>query len=296
MHSQIETNYAGTLSYAEPMKKYNSWRAGGVAEKLFKPANRQDLQSYLYDHQNEPITFLGLGSNVLVRDGGIQGSVIVLTGILDKVEIDQTQVYAEAGLPCSKLAKKLAKAGLAGGEFFAGIPGTVGGALAMNAGAWGGETWPRVESVEVISRDGSITQVAVEQVSYGYRHVEGFNNQWFLSANFNFDKGDAQFIEQRIKSLLNERAQKQPTGVYSCGSVFRNPENDHAARLIESCGLKGYSIGGACVAEKHANFIINDNEATAKDIEDLITLVQKTVLEKTGVQLIREVKILGSAL
>lgn len=296
MLKQSTTEYAGRLLHDEPMKKYNTWRVGGLAEKLYKPAGREDLQQYLFAHQGQPITFIGLGSNILVRDGGIKGSVIVLTGLLDALTIEGNRVYAEAGLPCAKFAKKIAKAGLVGGEFFAGIPGTVGGALAMNAGAWGGETWSYVESVEVIDAAGHIDEIKADQVTYAYRSVQGLDDQWFLSARFAFETGDTEAAQERIKVLLNERAEKQPTGVFSCGSVFRNPENDYAARLIESCGLKGLRIGGAAVSEKHANFIVNENQASATDIEDLIEHVQKTVNDQTGVLLHREVKFIGERL
>lgn len=293
MTNSVQHSYQGKLFFNEPMKKYNSWRVGGAAEKLFKPANREDLQSYLSNNSGENITFLGLGSNVLIRDGGIKGTVVVLTNQLDELKIDGQEVYAEAGVPCAKLARKVAKASLVGAEFFAGIPGTVGGALSMNAGAWGGETWPCVSSVETINQYGEINITQQNKVEYGYRTVKGFDGQWFLSASFKFESGDAEASGERIKELLNERAIRQPTGVNSCGSVFTNPEGNYAAKLVQEAGLKGYRIGGACVSEKHANFIINDNDASADDIESLILYVQKTVKEKTDVQLHTEVRMLG---
>lgn len=293
MLNSAQHNYQGKLLLNESMKKYNSWRVGGAAEKLFKPASREDLQSYLSDHSGEDITFIGLGSNVLIRDGGIKGTVVVLTNQLDDLKINGQEVYAEAGVPCAKLAKKVAKAGLVGAEFFAGIPGTVGGALSMNAGAWGGETWPNVSSVETINQYGEIHVTQQDKVEYGYRMVNGFEGQWFLSALFKFEKGDIETSEKHIKELLNERAIRQPTGVNSCGSVFTNPEGGYAAKLVQEAGLKGYRIGGACVSEKHANFIINDNNASADDIESLISYVQKTVEEKSGVRLHTEVRMLG---
>lgn len=284
------------LLHNESLKKYNTWRVGGVAEKLYKPVNKEALQAYLVAHPNEPITFIGLGSNVLIRDGGLKGTVIVLTNKFSDYQIEEEQVYAEAGLPCAKLAKVVAKAGLVGAEFFAGIPGTIGGALAMNAGAWGGETWPLVKSVEIIDRQGNIKILDKTDVAYSYRTVNLKNNAWFLSATFLFTQGNVKESEAEIKKLLHERAEKQPTGVLSCGSVFRNPDNHHAAKLIESCGLKGLRLGGASVSEKHANFIVNDNKASASDIENLIVKVQATVKEQTGFTLMPEVKILGERL
>lgn len=281
------------LLHNESLKKYNTWRVGGIAEKVYKPTSKQALQNYLIDHPDEPITFIGLGSNVLIRDGGLKGTVIVLTGKYAAYRIEGKTIYAEAGLPCAKLAKVVAKAGLVGAEFFAGIPGTVGGALAMNAGAWGGETWPLVVSVEVVNRQGEIKTINSQAFKYSYRTVSLAKDEWFLSATFKFEDGDVQASEAEIKKLLNERARKQPTGVLSCGSVFRNPENEHAAKLIESCGLKGLRIGGASVSEKHANFIVNDAKATANDIEQLINTVHATVKDKTGYDLVPEVRMLG---
>lgn len=289
----MSTPKQSVLLHNESLKKYNTWRVGGIAEKVYKPSSKAALQSYLAEHPDEPITFIGLGSNILIRDGGLKGTVIVLTNNISEYQIDDTQVYAQAGLPCAKLAKVVARAGLVGAEFFAGIPGTVGGALAMNAGAWGGETWPLVSAVEVITRQGEIKVVDQANFAYSYRTVNLEKNAWFLSATFRFANGNVKESEAEIKKLLNERAEKQPTGVLSCGSVFRNPENHHAAKLIEGCGLKGIRIGGAIVSEKHANFIVNDNKASAKDIEDLILKVQATVKQQTGYTLMPEVKMLG---
>ncbi len=300
MASNISAEYAnkydGKFFFNESMKKYNSWRVGGSAEKLFKPASRESLQAYMRDHCGEQIHFVGLGSNILVEDQGIEGTVIILTNCLDELRINETNVYAEAGLPCAKLSRQLTKSGLVGGEFFAGIPGTVGGALAMNAGAWGGETWPHVNSVELINSNGDIQIIQSDEIEYGYRHVDGLKGRFFLSANFSFEKGDVDASKAKVKGFLQERANSQPTGVNSCGSVFRNPEGDYAARLIEKCGLKGYSVGGAKVSTKHANFIVNDNDASAKDIKDIISHIRSTVKNETDFDLVTEVKCLGGSL
>jgi UDP-N-acetylmuramate dehydrogenase len=210
--------------------------------------------------------------------------------------IDETTVYVGAGVTGAKLARFCSRHNLTGAEFFAGIPGLVGGALAMNAGAFGGETWPLVIAVETINRKGEIKRRLADEFSYSYRHVEGPPDEWFVSATLRLEKCSPQNNTVDIKQLLAKRAVSQPTGVHSCGSVFRNPEGDYAARLIEECGLKGRRIGGAIVSEKHANFIINDKNATASDIESLIQLIQKMVSERFGIVLQTEARIVGEAL
>ena len=207
--------------------------------------------------------------------------------------LDATTLRAEAGVPCAKVAKLMTKSGLTGGEFLAGIPGSLGGALAMNAGAWGGETWNHVVAVETLDRQGARHVRTSDQYAIGYRHVLGPADEWFVAAQLRFTPGDSKAAQARIKELLERRSASQPTNQPSCGSVFRNPPGDHAARLIESCGLKGYCIGAACVSEKHANFIINTGNAHAADIEALIAHVRDTVERQQGVRLIPEVRIVG---
>ena len=205
----------------------------------------------------------------------------------------------EAGVPSPKLAKFSARLGLTGAEFLSGIPGTFGGALKMNAGAVGGETWDIVESIETIDAQGKIHKRTVEDFNISYRHVEKKNKtaseaeEWFVSAVVKLAVGNKEESLQKIKNHLNRRGATQPTQQPNAGSVFRNPEGDYAARLIESCGLKDFCIGGACVSEKHANFIINTGTATAKDIAALIKTVHEKVLQQHGVDLIREVQIVG---
>jgi UDP-N-acetylmuramate dehydrogenase len=237
---------------------------------------------------------MGLGSNLLIRDGGVRGTVISLHGAL--TELSNTarhMVRSEAGVPCAKVARFAAKAGLTGAEFLAGIPGTMGGALAMNAGAFGGETWQRVEVVETVNRLGVIHHRRPEEFQIFYRRVILPEEEWFVAVHLRLQIGEADISLRKIKSLLSRRSRHQPTGVASCGSVFRNPTNDYAARLIEVTGLKGYEIGGARVSEKHANFIINTGNATAADIEALIEYVQLRVQQTHGIQLKLEVHIVG---
>lgn len=284
-----------TITDNEPMSRHTSWRAGGVAKHFVQARSLSALASYITTlDEDEEILWLGLGSNTLVRDGGFNGTVIATQGVMTQLEmIDDTTVYAGAGVASAKLARFCSKNGLAGAEFFAGIPGLVGGALAMNAGAFGGETWPLIVEVETINRKGEINKRSVSEFEYGYRSVKGFDDEWFVSATLKLKKQQAKSNTIDIKQLLAKRAASQPTGVASCGSVFRNPDGNYAAQLIENCKLKGKRIGGAVVSQKHANFIINEKAATAADIEALIQLVQKTVKEESGILLQPEVKIVG---
>jgi UDP-N-acetylmuramate dehydrogenase len=285
----------GEIRYDEPMARHVSWRAGGKARRYFVPVDLQDLAALLASlPENEDLLWIGLGSNTLVRDAGFDGTVIAVQGVMNELKrLEDNRVYVGAGVSGAKLARFCAKENLVGAEFFAGIPGLIGGALAMNAGAFGGETWRHVVSVETIDRKGALRQRGSDEFEVAYRSVSGPADEWFTAAIFQFEQGDGRVASAGIKRLLAKRAEKQPMGAASCGSVFTNPENDHAARLIEACGLKGFRIGGAVVSEKHANFILNDNNASASDIEALIDHVQKTVLEQQGIALQTEVHIVG---
>lgn len=284
----------GELRYNEPMSRHTSWRAGGPAEVFFIPESVEDLSSFLADLDlDTPIFWHGVGSNLLVRDGGLSGVVVSATKILRHLErVDTHLVRAGAGLPCTQLARQCIRWGLGPSEFFAGIPGTVGGALAMNAGAHGGETWERVQSVKTIDRAGQIHQRVPDEFQVAYRSVTGPANEWFLEAMFRFDPDVTPSMET-LKDMLERRKATQPLGLPSCGSVFRNPPGDYSARLIEAAGLKGHRIGGAEVSTKHANFIINRDDASATDIEQLIEYVRQTVEDKHGVALRHEVRIVG---
>ncbi len=302
-----------SISNNEPMSKHTSWRAGGVAKRYVQAKNLLALAAYIATlPEDENLLWLGLGSNTLVRDGGFSGTVIATQGVMTQLELmddlDQTCVYVGAGVAGAKLARFCAKHNLTGAEFFAGIPGLIGGALAMNAGAFGSETWPLIISVETINRKGEIQKRLASEFDYSYRHVSGPKDEWFVSATLkltntaqanntkNNAKNDVKNNTVDIKKLLAKRAATQPTGVASCGSVFRNPEGYYAAELIEGCDLKGERIGGAVVSEKHANFIINDNNASAADIESLIQLIQHKVQQVRGVMLKPEAEIVGNKL
>jgi UDP-N-acetylmuramate dehydrogenase len=292
----------GELRRDEPMRRHTSWRAGGTADRAYLPADLDDLCVFLRGlPHTEPVFFAGLGSNLLVRDGGIRGTVVFTHAVLRRFFLDEeagaAEIYAEAGVACPKVARVAAVHNLEGAEFLAGIPGTVGGALAMNAGCYGAETWDAVARVRTVDLSGRLQIRSPGEYSIGYRRVIPVQAQdeFFVAAWFRFRYGDGGRARQTIKDFLSRRIASQPLNEPNAGSVFRNPPGDHAARLIESCGLKGKRIGAAEVSLKHANFIVNQGDATAKDIEELITLVQETVKRRTGVELEREVQIVGEA-
>ena len=284
----------------EPMRKHTSWRAGGPADRAYRPADLEDLCVFLRGlPSTEPVFFAGLGSNLLVRDGGIRGTVVFTHAALRRFFLDDrtaaAEIYAEAGVASPKVARFAAVHNLEGAEFFAGIPGTVGGALAMNAGCYGAETWDSVARVRTVDRNGRLQIRSPGEFSIGYRRVIPVQavDEFFVAAWFRFRHGDGHRARQTIKHFLSRRIATQPLNEPNAGSVFRNPPSDHAARLIEACGLKGRRIGAAEVSLKHANFIVNKGDATAMDIEKLINEVQETVKRKTGIELEREVQIVG---
>ena len=301
-HVQATGALRGTLREDEPMSRHVSWRAGGHARRFYQPASVPDLCAFLRTlPDNEQILFVGLGSNLLVRDGGFDGTVVfthhALTGIRQQGRGARPAFVAGAGVPAPHLARFVAKHGGAGAEFLAGIPGTMGGALAMNAGCYGGETWEHVLAVETVDRNGNLRTRGPADYIATYRHVElrSGGEEWFVSGVFVFERGEEAPAMERMKALLTQRVATQPINQPNAGSVFRNPPDDHAARLIESCGLKGYRVGGAQVSWKHANFIVNLGGATAEDIESVIEHVHGIVLARTRVALVREVRIVGDA-
>ena len=288
----------GTLLCDEPMARHTTWRVGGPAEHYFVPADLTDLVAYLATlPAAEAVFWLGLGSNLLVRDGGISGSVIATAkGLIGLQRTGDGTVRAEVGVSCAKLARFCAREGLAGAEFLSGIPGTVGGALAMNAGCFGGETWPLVAEVETIDRFGVLRRRPAGDHRVGYRSVHGPEGEWFVAATLRLTpSGESEALTARVRDLLERRSASQPTQQPNAGSVFRNPPGDYAGRLIEASGLKGFCIGGACVSEKHANFIVNSGNATGADIERLIQYVRDLIEQQYGVRLHPEVRIVGNA-
>lgn len=295
MSLDVAPEYATRVRRNEPLARHTSWHVGGPAEIFFNPRDRSDLAAFLRTLAPEvPIHWIGLGSNLLVRDGGIKGVVISTHGALEALDrLNETTVRAEAGVACARIARQCIKWGLGPAEFFAGIPGTLGGALAMNAGAFGGETWRHVVAVETIDRHGRTRRRPATEYQVGYREVTGpASEEWFIQANMSFEHRPGAH-QSEVRELLERRRASQPIGEWSCGSVFTNPPGDHAARLIEAAGLKGFRIGGASVSEKHANFIINHGEASAAEIERLIAHVRDTVERVHGVALKPEVRIVG---
>ena len=288
-------NMAEPLRFREPMARHVSWRAGGPADRFFVARGIEALAASLRSlPESEPILFVGLGSNLLVRDGGLRGTVVLMHSAKKNARLESGLVYAEAGVASPKVARFAAQQQLTGAEFLAGIPGTVGGALAMNAGCYGSETWDIVERAVSIDRKGEVHGRNKAEYEIGYRHCHFPKEEWFVAAYFRLQPGDGAASTARIKELLAKRMASQPLSLPNAGSVFRNPPGEHAARLIESCGLKGLARGGARVSEKHANFIVNpDGAASAADIEGLIVQVRKIVFERTGVDLVPEVRIVG---
>ena len=290
---------AGTLLRDESMARHVSWRAGGKAARAYVPAGLDDLSNFLRGlPEGEPVCFVGLGSNLLVRDGGFDGTVVLMHSTHAHIGMERGLVVADAGAASPKVARFAATHGLAGAEFLAGMPGTLGGALAMNAGCYGSETWEHVEQVRTIDRRGTLHVRTPADFRTGYRHCAPVEprEEWFVQAWMRFTPGAPAASRERIRELLEKRIATQPLNLPNAGSVFRNPAGDHAARLIEACGLKGHAIGGACISGKHANFIVNpERRASAADIEALIALARATVLERHGVDLVPEVRIIGAA-
>lgn len=294
MNAASEKDFKGRLLRDESMSRHTSWRLGGAADFYFVPGDVEDLKRYLAQLDvDADILWVGLGSNLLVRDGGFRGHVIAPLGALKKIVVEQDGgLYVECGVSCAKLAKVCLKQGFAGGDFFAGIPGTVGGALAMNAGAFGGQTWDVVESVYLIDRRGEVSERPAREFVVGYREVELPSQHWFIGARFRFAMR-AEDEESNIRELLRRRNETQPIGLPSCGSVFKNPPGKHAAQLIEAAGLKGFCHGQACVSDKHANFIISNDDTRAAEVEELIEQIQETVAQRFDIHLETEVRIVG---
>jgi UDP-N-acetylmuramate dehydrogenase len=294
----VDPKFLDRVKRNEPMSRHTSWHVGGPADLFFEPRDRADLLEFLGSlPEGTPQLWLGLGSNLLVRDGGIRGVVIDTAAGLTRLErASDTTLTCEAGVPCARLARQCIKWGLGPAEFLAGIPGVLGGALAMNAGAFGGETWPRVRSVDVCDARGNARRRDAREYSYGYRHIVApAAGEHFLAAMLEFEPRPG-ITEEPMRALLAKRKLTQPIGEWSCGSTFTNPEGDHAARLIEAAGLKGFRIGDIMVSPRHANFLVNVEAATAADVEKLVAHIQQVVNEKFGVTLTPEFRVAGETL
>ncbi|MGH8672421.1 MAG: UDP-N-acetylmuramate dehydrogenase [Burkholderiales bacterium] len=324
MVSRVKKDWCGELRFDEPLGARTTWRTGGVARCAYLPRNVADLALFLKDlPADEPLWFIGLGSNILVRDGGLPGTAILLHNALKHMRVvpdaefsiemhdigrkaSGSTLYVEAGVASAKVARFAVQRELGGAEFLVGIPGTLGGALAMNAGCFGAQTWDVVAMVRTLDRHGRLATHTPEDFDIGYRHVALKKprnrrmpmggpqaDQCFVAAWLSLKSGQREALRGRLKQFLAQRIATQPLDVPSAGSVFRNPPGDYAARLIEACGLKGRAIGGAMVSPRHANFIVNTGGATAADIEAMIDLVRDVVRREQGVDLASEVRIIG---
>ena len=280
------------ITLNESLSRHTSWKVGGPADIYFTPNDRNELSHFLKLNDGS-ITWLGNGTNILVRDGGVKGVVISTRKSFNKIELmDKSSCKVEAGISCFELAMYATKNNLGPAAFFSGIPGSIGGALTMNAGCFGSETWEFVKSVEVIDRNGEIYHLDPKEFSISYRSVSFPFPLWFLSCDMVFPDRGVTTVEE-LKILRDSRLERQPLTENTCGSVFKNPDGNHAGDLIERSGLKGFRVGGCAVSEKHANFIVNDKEATARDIETLIKHIQNTVKDRFGIDLDNEVRIIG---
>ncbi len=290
---KVREFFKGNIAFREPLSKFTTFRIGGPADFYLEPKDRNDLINlikYLKEIKY-PYILIGNGSNVLISDDGIRGAAINLEYGFTKIEVKKNRVYAEAGLRLSKFVDVCIEHSLVGLENLAGIPGTLGGAILMNAGAYGGEISDFITKVEVVD-DEKIIFLKKEECGFAYRksNLEG---KIILSSEFELPFGDKEKAKERRKELLLKRNQSQPVELPNAGSIFKNPPNDYAARLIEQAGLKGLTIGGAKVSEKHANFIVNFNNATANDVIELMKIIQERVHQKFGVMLEPEIKVIG---
>lgn len=285
----------GELRPDEPMARHTTLGVGGAARWYFRPANRLALADALQvlptDIRLLPI---GRGSNMLIADSGFDGMVIDL-GRLNHIAEEDQRIRAEAGVRMSRLANRCEKLGLTGLEFMATVPGDIGGGIAMNAGAFGQQVSDTLRSIDIVHRDGRCEQINAEDITMRYRQTELPAGSLVFSACFGLQSDAPQAIRKRMAVIRNRRSTSQPLTQPNCGSVFKNPPGDHAARLIEQAGLKGQRAGQACISDMHANFIINEGGATSRNVLDLIRRIQEAVLQQTGVQLEPEVKILGDA-
>ena len=284
------------ILYNEPMKKHISFKVGGPADFLVKPKTEEELRNVVEfaKKENVPFIVIGNGSNLLVKDGGIRGIVIELSDNFNNYEIDGNIIKAQSGALLAIIGRNAMKNSLTGFEFAAGIPGTLGGALAMNAGAYGGEMKQVVKTVRLMDRDGNIFELSNEEMKFEYRRSLLTTKDYIvLSAVIELQPGNVEEIKEIMADYSNRRSTKQPLNFPSAGSTFKRPEGHFAAKLIDDCGLRGLNLRGAQVSDKHCGFVINSGGATAKDILDLMFIVKSTVNAKFGIMLEEEVKILG---
>ena len=290
------TNKTASLCFMnESLKKHTTYGIGGPADLMIFPKSKQDLIKVIeiINENKIQLTILGSGSNVLVSDNGIRGAVISLKNSLKQIEVDDNILYAECGTMLGKIVKHAVKNNLIGLENLNGVPGTLGGALIMNAGAWGGEISENLIYVEVINSKSEIQKIQKKDLNFSYRQSSFNKDDILLSAKFNLKKADKDIIKENFIEAQSGRKKSQPLNKRSAGSLFKNPKNNSAGKLLDEAGLKGFSIGDAKISEKHANFFINDGDATSKDMLMLIKKAHKEVKDKFNINLSLEVKLMG---
>ena len=293
--NKINSKTSSLCLIDEPLKKYTTYGIGGPAELMIFPKNKRDLINtikIINDNKME-LTILGSGSNILVSDNGIKGAVISLKKTLKNVEVSGNNLYAECGARLGKIVRLAVKNNLIGLENLNGVPGTLGGALIMNAGAWGGEISENLVCVELINSKNEIKKISKNDINFSYRKSSFDKNDILLSADFNLKKAKEDIISENFVKAQTGRKNSQPLNKRSAGSLFKNPKNNSAGKLIDDAGLKGYSIGDAKISEKHANFFINDGKASSNDMLKLIKKAHDTVKEQFSIKLELEVKLMG---
>ena len=293
--NEINNKTASLCLMNESLKKHTTYGIGGPADLMIFPKSKQDLIKVIeiINENKIQLTILGSGSNVLVSDNGIRGAVISLKNSLKQIEVDENILYAECGTMLGKIVKHAVKNNLIGLENLNGVPGTLGGALIMNAGAWGGEISENLIHVEVINSKSEIQKIQKKDLNFSYRQSSFNKDDILLSAKFNLKKADKDIIKENFIEAQSGRKKSQPLNKRSAGSLFKNPKNNSAGKLLDEAGLKGFSIGDAKISEKHANFFINDGDATSKDMLMLIKKAHKEVKDKFNINLSLEVKLMG---
>ena len=293
--NEINNKTASLCLMNESLKKHTTYGIGGPADLMIFPKSKQDLIKVIeiINENKIQLTILGSGSNVLVSDNGIRGAVISLKNSLKQIEVDDNILYAECGTMLGKIVKHAVKNNLIGLENLNGVPGTLGGALIMNAGAWGGEISENLIHVEVINSKSEIQKIQKKDLNFSYRQSSFNKDDILLSAKFNLKKADKDIIKENFIEAQSGRKKSQPLNKRSAGSLFKNPKNNSAGKLLDEAGLKGFSIGDAKISEKHANFFINDGDATSKDMLMLIKKAHKEVKDKFNINLSLEVKLMG---
>ncbi|MFL3057922.1 MAG: UDP-N-acetylmuramate dehydrogenase [Candidatus Neomarinimicrobiota bacterium] len=292
---KIENDSSSLCLVDEPLKKHTTYGIGGPADLMVFPNNKEDLIRVIeiINENNMQLTILGSGSNILVSDNGIRGVVISLKKSLKEVNVNENILYAECGAMLGKIVRLAVRNNLIGLENLNGVPGTLGGALIMNAGAWGGEISENLVNVELINSKNELKKVPKKDINFSYRKSSFDKNDILLSAEFNLKKAEKNLIKENFSKAQSGRTSSQPLDKRSAGSLFKNPRNNSAGKLLDSAGLKGFSIGGAKISEKHANFFINDGNASSNEMLQLIKKAHKEVKKQFDIDLSLEVKLIG---